>query len=151
MVVVVKKRTPEGSFSNEKYPYFQYNIMILWYENAFRITGPLYGEHYLRASLMFSLLLVWTSSWSNIRVVGDDHVTSPSFFNWSIRNLQSFVSISLCGEPGVGVTKGPFVNLSATNFWQYKMICQNLHIMFIFSRCHRSVAAAKPVKFEHDI
>ena len=149
VVVVVKKRTSEGSFSNEKYPYFQYNIMILWYENAFRIT--VWRTPFTRIFDVFFVvslnkhLIKHTSCWWR----SCDITVFLQLIKKKSSKLR--INITLCGEPGVGVTKGPFVDLSATNFWQYKMICQNLHIMFIFGRCHRSVAAVTPVKFEHDM
>ena len=70
-------------------------------------------------------------------------VTVGNWFLWNHITLSS---------PGVGVTKAPFVNSPVGKKFRsclstYSIIC----ITFIFDWCHRSWAAATPVKYERDI
>ena len=50
-----------------------------------------------------------------------------------------------------GITKAPFLNFSESNIFDRTKYLLHFSITFIFDRCRRSWAAAKPGKYERDI
>ena len=57
-------------------------------------------------------------------------------------------------EPGVGVTKAPFVNFSVSKISALSKLKSTSYIIwitFIFDMWHSSWAAATPVKYKRDI